>query len=185
MNASIRAAYPAKIEPRCRLRCLTWNGFAHADRQQSRSSPSALGVSETAVRKAEKTGRIRRAGDGSWNVEQVKAAWRGNTDPVQQREVPKGLRPVPEEAVGAVKQTLHEQLVLLVLETEIAQRRGEADPADIVGGERAQDLGGNAQHTHRTGERAPQYSTRACSRCARADSASRRTTARSRRGRGW
>lgn len=75
----------------------------------NRQLAHALGVSETAVRKAEKTGRICRAGDGSWNVEQVKAAWRGNTDPVQQREVPKGLRPVPEEAVGAVKQTLHEQ----------------------------------------------------------------------------
>ena len=37
------------------------------------------------MRKAEKTGRIRRAGDGSWDVEQVKAAWRANTDAGQQR----------------------------------------------------------------------------------------------------
>ena len=76
-----------------------------ADRALART----LGVSETAIRKAEKAGRIRRAGDGSWDLEQVQAAWRGNTDAAQQREVPKGLRPVPEAAVGAVKQTLHEQ----------------------------------------------------------------------------
>ena len=62
----------------------------------NRALARTLGVSETAVRKAEKSGRIRRAGDGSWNVEKVKAAWRGNTDPVQRRDVPKGLRPVPE-----------------------------------------------------------------------------------------
>ena len=62
------------------------------------------------------------------------------------------------------------QLVLLVLEAEIAQRRGEADPADIVGGERAQDLGGNAR-TRTAPESEPLYSTRACSRWARAGGA--------------
>ncbi len=75
----------------------------------NRQLAQALGVSETAIRKAEKAGRIRRAGDGSWDVEQVKAAWRSNTDVAQQREVPRGMRPVSEAAVGAVKQTLHEQ----------------------------------------------------------------------------
>ena len=60
-------------------------------------------MSETAVRKAEKAGRIRRAGDGSWDVERVKAAWRANTDAGQQRAPPPGLRPVPEAAVGAVR----------------------------------------------------------------------------------
>ena len=68
-----------------------------------------LGVSETAIRKAEKTGRIRRAGDRSWDVEQVKAAWQAGTDASQQRARAPGLKPVPEAALGAVKQTLHEQ----------------------------------------------------------------------------
>ena len=65
-----------------------------------------LGVSETAVRKAEKAGRIRRAGDGSWDVDRVKAAWHANTDAGQQRAP--GLRPVPEAAVGAVRETLRD-----------------------------------------------------------------------------
>ena len=68
----------------------------------NRALARALGVSETAVRKAEKAGRIRRAGDGSWDLEQVKAAWRRNTDAAQQRDRRPGLRPVPEAAVGAV-----------------------------------------------------------------------------------
>ena len=67
-----------------------------------------LGVSETAVRKAEKAGRIRREGDGSWEVERVRAAWRANTDAGQQRATAPGLRPVPEAALGAVRETLRE-----------------------------------------------------------------------------
>ena len=47
-----------------------------------------LGVSETAVRRAEKAGRIRREPDGSWDLAKVKAAWAGNTDPAQQRAGP-------------------------------------------------------------------------------------------------
>jgi hypothetical protein len=78
-----------------------------------------LGVSETAVRRAEKAGRIRREADGGWNVTGVKAAWAGNTDPAQQRPTDRldrqdrsraraALRPVPEAAVGAVRDTLRE-----------------------------------------------------------------------------
>jgi hypothetical protein len=77
-----------------------------------------LGVSETAVRRAEKAGRIWREADGGWNVAQVKAAWAGNTDAAQQRPSPdpdrhsrrpaRALRPVPEAAVGAVRETLRE-----------------------------------------------------------------------------
>ena len=66
-------------------------------------------MSETAVRKAEKAGRIRRAGDGSWDLERVKAAWRANTDAGAAAQRCQGLTPVPEAAVGAVQQTLHEQ----------------------------------------------------------------------------
>jgi hypothetical protein len=74
----------------------------------NRALARALGVSETAVRKAEKAGRIRRAGDGSWEVERVRAAWRANTDAGQQRATAPALRPVPEAAVGAVRDTLRD-----------------------------------------------------------------------------
>jgi hypothetical protein len=76
-----------------------------------------IGVSETAVRRAEKAGRIRREADGSWNPERVQAAWSDNTDQAQQRRPRQGsdrprraaLKPVPEAAVGAVRDTLREQ----------------------------------------------------------------------------
>jgi hypothetical protein len=77
-----------------------------------------LGVSETAVRRAEKAGRIRREADGGWDLARVEAAWAGNTDPAQQRQAPgpdrqrrgpaRAMRPVPEAAVGAVRETLRE-----------------------------------------------------------------------------
>jgi hypothetical protein len=75
-----------------------------------------LGVSETAVRRAERAGRIRREADGAWDVARVKASWAGNTDPAQQRPeagqnrspARAALRPVPEAAVGAVRDTLRE-----------------------------------------------------------------------------
>jgi hypothetical protein len=78
-----------------------------------------IGVSETAVRRAEKAGRIAREADGSWELAKVKAAWAGNTDPSQQRPRPDRARrgakpararmkPVPEAAVGAVRDTLRE-----------------------------------------------------------------------------
>ena len=74
-----------------------------------------IGVSETAVRRAEKAGRIGREADGAWDLAKVKAAWAGNTDPSQQRPArsgvrdrPGALRPVPEAAVGAVRETLRE-----------------------------------------------------------------------------
>jgi hypothetical protein len=75
-----------------------------------------LGVSETAVRRAEKAGRVRREADGSWDPAKVKAAWSANTDPAQQRPARGGrpgikrraLKPVPEAALGAVRDTLRE-----------------------------------------------------------------------------
>ena len=39
-----------------------------------------LGVSETAVRRAEKAGRIKREGGGAWDFAKVRAAWSDNTD---------------------------------------------------------------------------------------------------------
>jgi hypothetical protein len=76
-----------------------------------------LGVSETAVRRAEKAGRIGRDADGSWDLTKVQAAWSSNTDPSQQRRPPgrgqsrpvrTAMKPVPEAAVGAVRETLRE-----------------------------------------------------------------------------
>jgi hypothetical protein len=75
-----------------------------------------LGVSETAVRRAAKAGRIGREADGSWDLAKVRAAWSSNTDPSQQRPAGSGgprrqhrtMKPVPEAAVGAVRDTLRE-----------------------------------------------------------------------------
>jgi hypothetical protein len=76
-----------------------------------------LGVSETAVRRAARAGRIKREADGSWDPAKVKAAWSDNTDQAQQRSRARqrsaglgraALRPVPEVAVGAVRETLRE-----------------------------------------------------------------------------
>jgi hypothetical protein len=78
-----------------------------------------LGVSETAVRRAEKAGRIHREADGTWDLGRVRAAWAGNTDPAQQRGEPsagngsrkaarRAVKPVPEAALGAVRDTLRE-----------------------------------------------------------------------------
>jgi biotin operon repressor len=78
-----------------------------------------LGVSETAVRRAEKAGRIRREPGGSWDPARVKVAWAGNTDPAQQRGGPSTrertgnrargtVKPVSEAAVSAVRDTLRE-----------------------------------------------------------------------------
>jgi hypothetical protein len=69
------------------------------------------------VRRAEKAGRIGREPDGAWDLARVKAAWASNTDPSQQhrspgrgqsRPVRTAMKPVPEAAVGAVRDTLRE-----------------------------------------------------------------------------
>ena len=75
-----------------------------------------IGVSETAVRRAEKAGRIKREPDGAWDPAKVKVAWSDNTDQAQQRSPrsdrrtgkDRPLKPVPEAAVGAVRDTLRE-----------------------------------------------------------------------------
>ena len=102
---------------------MVWMG-ASSNRELARQ----LGVSETAVRRAEKAGRIRREADGACDLARIKAAWASNTDQAQQRpepppgrpEPPPGrrggrpaakrrtLKPVPEAAVGAVRETLRE-----------------------------------------------------------------------------
>ena len=75
-----------------------------------------IGVSETAVRRAEKAGRIGREADGSWDLAKVGAAWANNTDQTQQRPPrssratgrQRAMKPVPDTAVGAVRDTLRE-----------------------------------------------------------------------------
>jgi hypothetical protein len=67
-----------------------------------------IGVSETAVRRAEKAGRIRREPDGAWDLAQVQAAWSSNTDRAQQRRQHGAMKPVPEAAVAAVRETMRE-----------------------------------------------------------------------------
>ena len=85
----------------------------------NRKLADQLGVTETAVRRAEKAGRIRREADGAWDLAKVKAAWAGNTDPAQQRREPSAgngsrraarsaVKPVPEAALGAVRDALRE-----------------------------------------------------------------------------
>jgi hypothetical protein len=85
----------------------------------NRALARQLGVSETAVRRAERAGRIGREPDGAWDLATVRAAWAGNTDPAQQRAEPSAgdatrrvarsaVKPVPEAALGAVRDTLRE-----------------------------------------------------------------------------
>jgi hypothetical protein len=82
----------------------------------NRALARQLGVSETAVRRAEKAGRIKREADGSWDPAKVEAAWSDNSDQAHQRSARGGrpavkrraLKPVPEAAVGAVRDTLRE-----------------------------------------------------------------------------
>jgi hypothetical protein len=51
-----------------------------APTSSNRELARQLGVSETAVRRAEKAGRIARDPDGSWDPAKVKAAWLAHTD---------------------------------------------------------------------------------------------------------
>jgi hypothetical protein len=75
-----------------------------------------LGVSETAVRRAETAGRIKREADGAWDPARIKAAWAIDTDQAQQRPARSGsrtdkhrtMKPVPEAALGAVRETVRE-----------------------------------------------------------------------------
>jgi hypothetical protein len=63
-----------------------------------------LRVSETAVRRAEKAGRITRESDGVWDFAKVKAAWAINTDQAHQRPArsgrPTGSSPGAEASTG-------------------------------------------------------------------------------------
>jgi hypothetical protein len=65
------------------------------------------GVSDAAVRKAIKSGRIQLEEDGTIDAASADAAWTINTDAAQQRG-PAHTRPVPDAALDAVRDTLKE-----------------------------------------------------------------------------
>ncbi|MFN7610848.1 MAG: elements of external origin [bacterium] len=65
------------------------------------------GVSDAAVRKAIKSGRIRPESDGTIDADKADAEWHLNTDAAQQRGA-SGVKPVPEAALDAVRDTLKE-----------------------------------------------------------------------------
>jgi hypothetical protein len=67
------------------------------------------GVSDGAVRKAVSTGRITPNADGSIDVARADQEWQLNTDSAPQRGV---HRPVPNEAIQSVKQTLADSGVM-------------------------------------------------------------------------
>ncbi len=77
--------------------------------KSNRELARQLGVSDTAVRKAEKAGRIQRDADGSWNLRKVSAQWNLNTDSTK-RHAPSadGQKPVPATAINTVRETLQD-----------------------------------------------------------------------------
>lgn len=72
------------------------------------------GVSHVAVMKAAKAGRIPLEPDGTIDPAKADAAWERATDPAKRNAKPnpsttEKLRPVPESAIGSVRETLKEQ----------------------------------------------------------------------------
>jgi hypothetical protein len=71
------------------------------------------GVSHVAVLRAIKTGHITAESDGSIDIAKADAAWQRSSDPAKARKPkPKAdakLQPVPDAAVGSVRDTLKEQ----------------------------------------------------------------------------
>ena len=66
------------------------------------------GVSDTAVRKAIKSGRIQAESDGTIDIDKVDRQWDRNTDRAQQRKSLGATKAVPKAALDAVADTLGE-----------------------------------------------------------------------------
>ena len=66
------------------------------------------GVSDTAVRKAIKAGRITPEADGTIDIEKVDQEWDRNTDRSQKRRPQAAAKAVPKAALDAVDETLKE-----------------------------------------------------------------------------
>ncbi len=76
-----------------------------------RAYARSRGVSDTAVRKAIKTGRVTLEADGTVDPDRADAEWQNNTDTAQQRKsVGTTQRPVPNEAIASVREALGESL---------------------------------------------------------------------------
>jgi hypothetical protein len=71
------------------------------------------GVSHVAVLRAAKAGRIPVEPDGTIDAAKADAAWQRSTDPARGKRKPEApatkLKPVPEAALGSVRETLKEQ----------------------------------------------------------------------------
>jgi hypothetical protein len=71
------------------------------------------GVSHVAVLRAIKTGRVALEPDGTVDPAKADASWERSTDPGRKasgpRSIPEDFRPVPDVAVGSVRDTLKEQ----------------------------------------------------------------------------
>jgi len=67
------------------------------------------GVSHVAVLRAAKAGRVPLEADGTIDPAKADAAWERSTDPGRSKAKAERLKPVPEAAVGSVRETLKEQ----------------------------------------------------------------------------
>ncbi len=67
------------------------------------------GVSHVAVWKAAKAGRIPLEPDGTIDPAKADAVWDQTTDPAKSKIKPEKLKPIPEAAIGSVRETLMEQ----------------------------------------------------------------------------
>ena len=74
-----------------------------------RSYARQRGVSHVAVLKAAKAGRIPMEPDGTIDPAKADAAWDRTTDPAKSKSKLERLKPVPETAIGSVRETLKEQ----------------------------------------------------------------------------
>jgi hypothetical protein len=81
-----------------------------------RATAAALGVSETALRKAKISGRINALSDGSYDIESVREQWSATTDPVRTRvrtcepvRTPVRTEEDAREAVSMVRRILDEE----------------------------------------------------------------------------
>jgi hypothetical protein len=67
------------------------------------------GVSHVAVLRAVKQGRVVLEADGTIDPAKADASWERSSDPARHKTPAEKLRPVPEAAVGSVRETLKEQ----------------------------------------------------------------------------
>jgi hypothetical protein len=67
------------------------------------------GVSHVAVLRAVKQGRLTLEPDGTVDPAKADVSWERSSDPARRKPIADKLRPVPEAAVGSVRDTLKEQ----------------------------------------------------------------------------